>query len=122
MKALGIDVVTVEANGTEAQNAAAVAQKIKSGECVGLIGDSTQGGFWGQFATALPPLAVGPYGVATALGNDALTAELSDAMLSMMSDGADSEILALEQEWWSPMGFPPIPTSLPLLTLSPTSP
>jgi hypothetical protein len=91
----------------DTNNEAELAAKLESGECIGVMGDSTQEINVGQPQTGLPALDATPYGVAAATPE--LAAKLSVALVTMMNEGADSEILSLEKIFVLPAGLPPNP-------------
>ena len=89
-------------NSTEAD----IKQKVSSGQCIGILDDSSQAQYYGLPNSQLPPQDETPYGIAVAKGNDALKDALSAATINLMNKGPESEILALEKEWMVANGVP----------------
>ncbi|GAB4815604.1 hypothetical protein N2152v2_008060 [Parachlorella kessleri] len=96
--------------------------KVKAGQCVGIINDSTQSAFTRQVPSTkldgwegisqvagLPPILTQPYGVAVAKGNAGLAMRLASALVDDMKEGPNSPILQWEKEYVVGAGFPPNP-------------
>ncbi|KAL4451634.1 hypothetical protein ABPG75_007296 [Micractinium tetrahymenae] len=86
------------------------AAKVKSGKCAALAYDSaTPASVVGLPLLNAPQVYVAPYGIALQqqAANSELEARLSWAMTGLMSQGNDSVILQLEQQWLVPFGVGP---------------
>jgi ABC-type amino acid transport substrate-binding protein len=86
-----------------------IAQNIEDGECIGMISDSSLLERFGLPNTKLPAKEPAPYGLPVAKGNTELAEALSAAMVAMLDQGAESELLALEQEYLVSNGLPANP-------------
>jgi glutamate transport system substrate-binding protein len=104
---LGLSVVPLLVNSSDVAREAEVLSKVRSGECIGSLCDSTQETCIGIKNSGLPAVSLEPYAVAIALDASAeLEAALTAAMVDVMTGGSESAISKLETEWVTPNGVP----------------
>ena len=101
-----IHTLIIPSNYTEQVFDQIISWKIASKQCIGVMFDSSVASYAGFFQSGLPPLAVGPLGIITTKNESALNMALSAALVDMMSQGEQSEILGLEQQWMVANGVP----------------
>jgi hypothetical protein len=85
----------------------AISDAVAAGNCIGVIADGYAGTAYGIPSTNLPLIAELPYGVAVAKNNTELSNQVSAALVNMMDNGTNSQILQLETEWMINNGSPP---------------
>jgi ABC-type amino acid transport substrate-binding protein len=102
----------VYAAADEAQTQNAVLANIKSGKCIGLLEEYVRSSIYGLPAVDLPAQGADPnaptyLAMAVAKGNGELKQKITDANKALFEGGANSEILALENEYMVSNGLKP---------------